>query len=271
MRPKRPSRKPLRGRTAREAMLRKADELAAIAWKMDDPEERMLLASEALTLSDLCVEAYCILAEEIPDTTEGVLHWYETAVAAGEKVLGPRVFKECAGRFWRLAKTRPYMRARAGLGYALWDLDRRAEAIAHYQDMLRLNPNDDQGLRYLLVGWLYATGNDRAVESLLAEYGNEAAVEWPYTETLMAFRQGDKDRTHIALEDAWQFNPHVPALLAGTVPLPERLPEEFDSGSYEEAACYAALNERYWTETQGAVRWLSEAVQSFLPPLEQRH
>ena len=264
-------RRPLRGRAAREAALKEANELAAIAWDLDDPEERMLLASEALNLSDLCVDAYSILAEEVPNTTEDALHWYEAAVAAGKKVLGPRRFKECAGKFWHLEETRPYMRARAALGHALWQLDRRAEAITHYQDLLRLNPNDDQGLRYLLVGWLYAVGSDHAVESLLAQYGNEAAAEWPYTETLMAFRQGDEDRTHVALEDAWQFNPHVPGLLAGAVPLPENLPEEFDSGTYEEAACYTALNEQYWTETEGAVQWLAEAVQTFLPPIEQRH
>ena len=271
MTPKRPSRRPLRGRAAREAALREANQLAAIAWDLDDPEERMLLASEALSLSDLCVDAYSILAEEVPDTTEDAAHWYEAAVAAGEKALGPRRFKECAGKFWRLPETRPYMRARAGLAGALWDSGRRAEAIGHCQDMLRLNPNDDQGLRYLLVGWLYATGNDRALESLLAKYGSEAAVEWPYTETLLAFRQGDENRTQVALEDAWQFNPHVPALLAGAVPIPKRLPEEFDSGSYEEAACYALLNEQYWTETEGAVQWLADAVQTFLPPIEQRH
>lgn len=45
---------------------------------------------------------------------------------------------------------------RSGLAAALWRLGRHQEAIGHYQAMLKLNPNDNQGIRYVLAGYLLA-------------------------------------------------------------------------------------------------------------------
>jgi hypothetical protein len=46
------------------------------------------------------------------------------------------------------------MRARLGLVQALRDLGRDDEAVAHYRELLELNPGDNQGVRYLLVATL---------------------------------------------------------------------------------------------------------------------
>src|SRR3546814_18004768 len=50
----------------------------------------------------------------------------------------------------------PYMRARAGLAITLWRLGDQQAAIDHYRAMLILNPNDNQGIRYLLATALLA-------------------------------------------------------------------------------------------------------------------
>ncbi|HXY17585.1 MAG TPA: tetratricopeptide repeat protein [Gaiellaceae bacterium] len=76
------------------------------------------------------------------------------SVAAGERALGPRIFAEGAGYFWGLVETRPYMRARAALAALLWKLGRREEALEHARELLRLNPNDNQGIRYQQAKWL---------------------------------------------------------------------------------------------------------------------
>ena len=48
------------------------------------------------------------------------------------------------------------MRAREGLGLSLWISGARDEAVAIYQDMLLLNPHDNQGIRWVLASWLLA-------------------------------------------------------------------------------------------------------------------
>jgi tetratricopeptide (TPR) repeat protein len=57
-----------------------------------------------------------------------------------------------AGPFWLDLDSRPYLRALHGKGCCYWRLGRTAEARRVFAHMLRLNPNDNQGARYLLAG-----------------------------------------------------------------------------------------------------------------------
>ena len=140
--------------------------------------------------SDLCADAHVLLAEEVAKTLVEARRHYEAGVAAGERALGAQAFERDAGHFWGLLETRPYMRARAGLAECLWAAGERAAAIGHYRDMLRLNPNDNQGLRHVLTSWLLATGDHGALEELLAAYDDDVFAEWAYAKTPAGFAQG---------------------------------------------------------------------------------
>ena len=85
---------------------------------------------------------------------------YEKGVAAGERAVGAEAFRRDEGHFWLVLETRPYMRARLGLAHVLWTLGRREEAVGHLQDLLRLNPGDNQGVRYTLAGFLLFLDRD---------------------------------------------------------------------------------------------------------------
>jgi len=115
---------------------------------------RVELARRALSLSPDCADAYLLLAEDATADAEEARALLEQGVAAGERALGPRIFAEGAGYFWGLVETRPYMRARAALAALLWKLGRREEALEHARELLRLNPNDNQGIRYQQAKWL---------------------------------------------------------------------------------------------------------------------
>ena len=184
------------------------------AFGTPDPEERVKLARQALDLSPDCADAYVLLAEHAKSRKEA-LDLFEKGVAAGERALGPEAFREDVGHFWGLLETRPYMRAREGLASKLWTMGRRDEAIEHLQDMLRLNPGDNQGVRYTLAGWLLAEGRDEELARLLKEY-DEGSANWAYTKALLAFRQnGDTPETRKLLKVAQKANKHVPAYLLG--------------------------------------------------------
>jgi len=85
------------------------------------------------------------------------------------------------------------MRARAGLASALRQLGDDEAAIRHYREMLKLNPNDNQGIRYVFAACLLQRGEDAAVKELLAAYPDESSTCWLYTRTLLAFRDGGGD------------------------------------------------------------------------------
>ena len=63
-------------------------------------------------------------------------------------------------------------------------LGRQQEAINHYSDMLRLNPNDNQGIRYVLAQYLLEAGADEALEKPTNQYPGDSAASWLYTRAL---------------------------------------------------------------------------------------
>jgi tetratricopeptide (TPR) repeat protein len=226
---------------------------------------RLNLARRALTISPDCADAYVLLAEAASDP-QAARDLYEQAVAAGERAIGADIFREAVGHFWGLIETRPYMRARQGLAEVLWHLGERSAAITHLQDLLRLNPGDNQGLRYLLAGWLLAVGDDAALAALLAAYPDEASAHWAYTRALAAFRQhGATDVATQALQQALQANPHVPLYLLGVKPFPAQVPGYYGIGDENEALVYLAEAAEGWLETPGALEWLVAIVQGMRP------
>ena len=127
-------------------------------------------------------------SQKKPNLSRRLGTYYAKGVEAGELALGPQGFKEYAGHFWGFLETRPYMRARAGLASTLVQLGDVEGALAHYRDMLKLNPNDNQGIRYVLAGCLLKQDNYSALKELLAAYEDGSAF-WLYTRALVAFRE----------------------------------------------------------------------------------
>jgi len=223
-------------------------------------KRRLELARQALKISPDCADAYVLLAEAAVDLPKA-RRLYEQAVQAGERALGPAAFTAYTGRFWGVIETRPYMRARLGLAQVLWYGDERQEAIHHLQAMLTLNPGDNQGMRYVLAGWLVATGNDDALEELLAQYPDEWSASWAYTTTLHTFRRnGPSKAADAALKEALQVNPHVPLYLLGVESLPKELPDYYSPGDRNEAVSYLAEGAEGWLQTPGAVEWLGGSM-----------
>jgi len=237
-----------------------AQNLIYEAWEKPDKKSRIQMAKQALEIWPDCADAYVILAEDEAKTLEEAKAFYEQGVKAGERSLGPETFKEYAGHFWGFIKTRPYMRARAGLARCLWKLGERSEAIAHFQDLLRLNPGDNQGLRYELVNWLLCEERDKEARALLNTYKGEATAFWLYSEALWLFRQeGPSNRANRALKEALKENHFVPQYLLEKKKLPQKLPEAYMLGDESEAMVYADLAMEAWRSTPWAREWLATA------------
>ncbi|MEZ4712414.1 MAG: hypothetical protein R3A44_34815 [Caldilineaceae bacterium] len=239
--------------------LERAQELMYQAWEESNPARRVKLAQQALEISPDCADAYVLLAEEEADTVEEALHYYEQGVAAGERALGPETFEEGTGHFWGLLETRPYMRAREGLAEVLWRLGRTKEAITHFQEMLVLNPNDNQGVRYMLLNLYLDTGRDAEARALQKGYEEDGMAEWLYTRALLAFRKDGAGRqSDKLLRAALKMNPHVPPYLTARKRLPPAPPPYIGIGDENEAVSYAARYLQAWRRTKGAVEWLKK-------------
>lgn len=238
-----------------------AQELVYDAWEARDRRRRIALAQEALQLSPDCADAYLLLGNEAKQPHEAML-LYRKAVEAGERALGD-AFDELAGEFWGFMETRPYMRARHALALALWGAGEKEEAVRHYQDMLQLNPNDNQGIRYLLIDGLLALDRDDEATALLQQYEEDGSAEWAWSAALLAFRrEGDCESSRAALAGACHVNRHVPAYLFGDRKLPRQLPDFISPGQQNEAAAYVHGAAEAWSAAAGALDWARSVMES---------
>ncbi len=247
--------------------LSQAQEMVYAAYDEDDPRRRESLARQALELCADCADAYVLLAEEA-ESLEESLNRYEQAVAAGERAIGKKAFRKLEGEFWGHLETRPYMRAKFALGRTLWEAGRREEALSHYREMLRLNPNDNQGVRYTLADSLLDLEQHDELEALLADYEEDGSAGWKYTCALLEFRkQGDSPSAREALAAAAEANAYLPEYLTGNRAIPAETPELVAHGEEDEAVNYAAAQLRHWRNTPGAVSWVRKMLR--VAPPEQ--
>ena len=244
-----------------DPQLDQAQQIMYKAWDESHPGKRITLAHQALAVSPNCADAYVLLAEEEADTAGRALEYYQQGVEAGQRALGEDYFSEEVGHFWGLLETRPYLRALHGKAGLLWQLRRHEEAGAIYREMLRLNPNDNQGVRYSLLQLLLELDRGDEARALIAQYADEYSAAWLYTQALLSFQQeGDSPASTRALQGALKQNPHVPAYLSGQKRIPNRLPDTISPGAETEAIDYAVGHLNDWRRTPGAVEWITPHV-----------
>jgi tetratricopeptide (TPR) repeat protein len=220
---------------------------------------RLKLAREALAIHADCADAWVLLAEEMPDVARRT-ELYGQAMAAAERTLGSKPFEEHVGHFWGMLETRPYMRARFGYAECLWGAGRHDEALGHLQELLRLNPGDNQGVREVLLPRLLELGRDDEAAKLLEAYQEDCFATLAHARALLEFRRsGDGEAAQAKLAVAVRGNPHVMKYLSGSARLPEALAHSYRPGSDDEAALAATSLLGAWHATPGAMAWLRES------------
>jgi tetratricopeptide (TPR) repeat protein len=238
--------------------LERAQEIMYGAWEEADARKRIALAIEALTVSPDCADAHVLLAEELATSYAEALEHYTRGVEAGERAFG-KEFENFKGHFWGIVETRPYLRALMGKAQSLWGLGEREKSIAVYQEMIDLNPNDNQGVRDVLLSGLIELQKDDEARKLLKRYKDDSSAVWAYSRALLAYRKdGDSAGSRKYLAAALVRNVHVPDFLLGKERIPKTLPDMISFGDESEAVAYAGDNIAAWRNTFGALGWLRD-------------
>lgn len=214
------------------------------------------MIKKALKLDPNSVDAYVYLAD-IETKTEKAIALYKKAIELGEKVLGKEFFEETRGHFWGFMETRPYMRAKAGLGLRYHAEARIDDAIVVYEEMLELNQNDNQGIRYLLTTALLEQNYFEKYLSLYEEYSGDPSASWRYNFALYHFKkEGNSVRSKEALQDAFESNEYVMNYMLGFKKMPKNPPDYIGMGDKNEAIAYVFDAGALWDGTEGAFEWL---------------
>jgi len=234
----------------------KAQELAYDAMEADDINTAVELAMQAVELDRRCVDALVILAHASSDSPDELIENLEMAVWIGVQALGEDFFKENRGHFWGLIETRPYMRARQELAELLRDAGRIDEAIAHYEAMLDLNPDDNQGIRDLLLACYLMQGDLDGARWVFDENEDDSSATFQWSRVLERHLAGDEAKAATLLAEARKDNAFVEPYLTGQKQAPSTLPDYFSSG-HESEAKYVAVNLRpAWKGHRKSVAWL---------------
>lgn len=234
------------------------EELIDLAWDSSTDAKREKYARQALTIDPDAIDAYNLLALGNSTPAEKVALLGE-AVAIGRRKWAAEIKRPAQHPFWLDIETRPFMRAVHHLALLLWQNGRRDEAVAHAELLLKLNRNDNQGIRHLAVAWHGALSNWDAVERLLRRYKDDGSAELAYPAALDAFRRGA--RAEEMLDQAIEANAHVPAFLLRPEPVPRSTDSAYlEWGSPEEAAAYVAAGRDAWLNVPGALDWLAKSI-----------
>ncbi len=237
-----------------------AQDLAYQAMEAEGDQEALLLVNNALKKDPDCVDALVTQAELTAKSANELINLLEHAVATAERSLGPAFFEENKGHFWGLIETRPYMRARHFLADVLYENGKVSQAISHYDALIELNPNDNQGIRDILLGCYLATDNLGGARRLLEAYKGEISAVFAWGRTLERILSGDLAQAALALRHARQQNPYVEQYLTAKRDLPPQLPDVYSFGSEEEAlVCMDSLAEA-WALHPEALLWLQVQV-----------
>jgi len=227
--------------------------------------EALAHCRKAIDIHPDCIDAMLMAAEiEIRDP-ETRLEALAEICNAGIRDLGEKFIKRHAGDFWGILETRPYMRALAAFAGALQaDVrrERREQALEVYEEMLRLNPGDNQGIREPLVSLLLALGMPDRAERWLEAYADDdmLAMEWLRAIALFA-RGAERERdARQAAARAARANVYVLPYALGVRPMPRRRAGEYVLGpdSPSEALHVADMILPIVREMKGLKDWLRE-------------
>ncbi|WP_169907676.1 tetratricopeptide repeat protein [Priestia abyssalis] len=241
------------------SMQEKAQELVFDAYETTG-KKRKKLAKEALKFDPDNSDAYNILGEEA-STFEEALHYYHEGMVRGEKALGKRFFQENKGHFWMMVHTRPFMRSKFQYAQLRYDNSDYDEAIKHFEELLELNPNDNQGVRYPLLSVYIAAGQTKEALNLLETYGEDTTAYYVYSKLLLELLdEGPTTKAKNLFMQAIEQNPYVMDYLLRKKRIPKSMPHAYGLGDENEAIIYAADNAHFWWKHKTLLDWLKKQL-----------
>ncbi|MDD5508765.1 MAG: hypothetical protein PHD25_10665 [Bacteroidales bacterium] len=233
----------------------RADDLMYHAYEADE-KEGIRLAHQALEIDPESIRAYNFLAEHEPDAIKAAA-LLERAVGLGEKQLGETFFRENKGHFWGLTETRPYMTAKFGLARCFEEMGKENEAIKIYNELIRLNPNDNQGVRDELSRLYLKHKKYDQFNKLFKKFKGDSTALWLYNYAYFLFKtQGAGKIADEALMEAYESNKHVVRMILLKEKPLRKLGDHYQLGHPDEATYYLINHLEMWMNDLDAMQWL---------------
>lgn len=214
------------------------------------------LVHKALKLYPYLPEAYLLLRENARDLEEET-RLCRRGVLAGEKELGELFIKKNRGLLWEFMEARSYLRVKYEYASCLWDLEKSEEALKEYYEILELNHNDEQGVRFALLTALIEERKYTEAARLIKKYRDDWSANFAYNQVLLDYAlNGLTANTRNLFREAKKRNPYIPKYLLGKKKIPVSFPPYVGIGDEGEAVLYAMEHIHLWRRETPLMEWL---------------
>lgn len=180
-----------------EETVRTAEDFLELAENADNEGSALKYAKKALKLDPDNLDAEYMIAVISARNQIDLLDKLRNALLHGEKVMKEKGYadEDSIGYYWGITETRPFMRLKMEYMSALKDNGMLRKAIMECEDMIRLNENDNQGVRYTLMH-LYAFMEDeqKALE-LHKKYDSYEETQMLFPLSVLYFKLGDMEKS----------------------------------------------------------------------------
>ncbi|MDH2997692.1 hypothetical protein A1D22_08180 [Pasteurellaceae bacterium LFhippo2] len=221
--------------------------------------DRNSLLQKALKKSPLCADAYVMYVESLGFYTYGTLLILKVALFVAEQAL-IEPLSSFKGSFWLDSDTRPYMRTKRAVAKCLWEIGFYQDAIDEYEELLEINPNDNQGIRYELATHYLELERLIPLKNLLKNYEDDDRCFWYYSKALLAYKEKSKTADKLALKAIHSNSYVLDYLLEGRKRTDDEI-AECETNDEIEASAYIDYNLLNWLRMPDAVEWLIEIAE----------
>ena len=221
-------------------------------------------------------DADCVLARiELADADYQAARWTECRRGYQELIdREKRRWKGESPEWWSDPETRPYLRALYGRAMTEWHQGQFTETAKDLEQLLTLNPIDNQGVRFLIpLVYLLGENDTKALKSL-TKYEDNYPDD--YCEPALLFgkgialwRSGDEEGAAKAYRDAMLKNLYIAPLLLDLPTPPSEIWHPNDRAEPGYAQDFMQSYATLWDRDPAALRFLRETYAAFLPSLEK--
>ena len=241
-----------------------SDDLLFEAYDEPVKSKAIKLANQALEINPDNIDAENFITKFETNTIKKLERYKETLDKEYTRLQKEDTFnKENIGIFWGLIETRPYMRTKHSYMLTLMELGRYTEAIKQGEELLELCENDNQGIRYLIMGLYTILEKFEECEKIYKRYSDDSTFML-FPLSIMYYKKGDYKKSKKILKNIQENNEHILEYLKKKIRFTKSKIENIeDEGVYSwgsEAEAYFVVKD---------YKYLLETVPTFIEFIER--
>ena len=211
-------------------------ELAEEADEMFDKSNAFRYAKKAFKLDKDNLDAERLMAENGTGNNHDLLNKLKRVIEHGDRLLKAAGLDndESIGEYWLIHDTRPYMRARQAYLDALIKSGMMKAAAAEGEEIIRLNNEDNLGVRFSLMHLYAYLEDEESALSLLSKYEEHDETQMVLPMTILYYKLGNHDKAIEYLKRTCAINKDFKKFIKGfsETEMLKHMEKIFEHGGY---------------------------------------